>query len=95
VDSTRGLARSLPDARDIADQLTARGVKLNLGGEVYDPTDPIGRLRFNVLAMVAEFETDITRENTGRHGRREGEDSTAGKAAEAVRWPASTPNRTA
>jgi DNA invertase Pin-like site-specific DNA recombinase len=38
------LARSLPDARDIADDLTRREVKLNLGGSVYDPTDPVGRL---------------------------------------------------
>ncbi len=36
------LARSLPDARDIADELTKKGVALNLGGSVYDPTDPIG-----------------------------------------------------
>jgi hypothetical protein len=34
-----GLARS-PDARDIADELTARQVELNLGGSVHDPTDP-------------------------------------------------------
>jgi hypothetical protein len=46
------LARSLPDARDIADDLTRREVRLNLGGSVYDPTDPVGRLLFNVLAMV-------------------------------------------
>lgn len=37
------LARSLPDARDIADELTRREVKLNLGGSVHDPTDPVGR----------------------------------------------------
>lgn len=49
------LARSLPDARDIADELTGRQVKLNLGGSVYDPTDAVGRLLFNVLAMVAEL----------------------------------------
>ena len=55
------LARSLPDARDIADELTRREVKLNLGGSVHDPTDPVGRLLFNVLAMVAEFEADLTR----------------------------------
>jgi DNA invertase Pin-like site-specific DNA recombinase len=42
------LARSLPDARDIVDELTTRGVKLNLGGSVHDPTDPVGRLLFNV-----------------------------------------------
>lgn len=49
------LARSVPDARAIADELTAGEVKLNLGGAVYDPTDPVGRLLFNVFAMVAEF----------------------------------------
>src|SRR5713101_5709804 len=50
------LARSLPDAREILDDLTKREVKLSLGGSVHDPTDPVGRLLFNVLAMVAEFE---------------------------------------
>jgi len=58
------LARSLPDARDIAEDLTRRGVKLNLGGSIYDPTDPVGRLLFNVLGMVAEFESDLIRART-------------------------------
>src|SRR5665811_767797 len=58
------LARSLPDARNIADELTTREVKLNLGGSVHDPTDPVGRLLFNVLAMVAEFEADLIRMRT-------------------------------
>jgi len=31
---------------------------------VYDPTGPVGRLLFNVLAMVAEFESDLTRLRT-------------------------------
>ena len=53
------LARSLPDARAIADELTARSVRLSLGPSVYDPTDAVGRLMFNVLAMVAEFEADL------------------------------------
>lgn len=53
------LARSVKDARDIADELTTKGVALNLGGSRYDPTDPVGRLLFNVLAMVAEFERDL------------------------------------
>lgn len=48
------LARSLPDARGIAEDLTKRKVRLSLGASVYDPTDPVGRLLFNVLAMVAE-----------------------------------------
>lgn len=37
------LARSSRDARDIADELTAKGVVLSLGGSLYDPTDPVGR----------------------------------------------------
>ena len=58
------LARSLPDARDILDELTKRNVKLSLGGSTHDPTDPVGRLLFNVLAMVAEFESDLIRLRT-------------------------------
>ena len=59
------LARSLPDARDIADELTAQGVVLSLSGSTHDPTDPVGRLLFNVLGMVAEFESDLIRMRTG------------------------------
>jgi DNA invertase Pin-like site-specific DNA recombinase len=58
------LARSPPDARAIAEELTLLQVSLNLGGSVYDPTDPVGRLLFNVLAMVAEFESDLIRMRT-------------------------------
>jgi DNA invertase Pin-like site-specific DNA recombinase len=58
------LARSLPDARDIVEDLTRRGVKLNIGGSVHDPSDPVGRLLFNVLAMIAEFEADLIRLRT-------------------------------
>ena len=63
------LARSLPDARAIADELTAREVKLNLGGSLHDPTDPIGKLLFNALAMMAEFEADLAKMRT-REGMR-------------------------
>ena len=55
------LTRSLRDATDIADELTKKGVALNLGGAIYDPTDPIGRLLFSVLGMVAEFEAKLIR----------------------------------
>jgi DNA invertase Pin-like site-specific DNA recombinase len=64
VPSLDRLARSLPDARAIADELTARRISLSLGGSVYDPTDAVGRLLFNVLAMVAEFESDLIRLRT-------------------------------
>jgi DNA invertase Pin-like site-specific DNA recombinase len=58
------IARSLPDAREILDDLTRRHVKLSLGGSLHDPNDPVGRLLFNVLAMVAEFEADLIRLRT-------------------------------
>ena len=58
------MARSVPDARDIADELTRREVKLSIGGSVHDPTDPVGKLLFNALAMVAEFEVDLARLRT-------------------------------
>lgn len=31
---------------------------------MHDPNDPVGRLLFNVLAMVAEFESDLIRLRT-------------------------------
>src|SRR4051812_9298510 len=58
------LARSVPDARTIADALVARGVKLALGSSVYDPADPIGKMFFNILATFAEFEADLIRLRT-------------------------------
>jgi len=35
----------VPDARDIVDELTARGVGLAFGRSIHDPTDPFGRQR--------------------------------------------------
>jgi DNA invertase Pin-like site-specific DNA recombinase len=57
------LARSVPDARAIADDLAARG-KLSLGGRLYDPEDPTGKMFFNILATFAEFEVDLLRMRT-------------------------------
>jgi DNA invertase Pin-like site-specific DNA recombinase len=58
------LARSVPDARDIADSLVKRGVRLAIGGSVYDPLDPMGKMFFNILATFAEFESDLIRMRT-------------------------------
>ncbi len=58
------LARSVPDARSIADALVARGVRLALGSSVYDPVDPMGKMFFNILATFAEFEADLIRLRT-------------------------------
>ena len=58
------LARSVPDARAIGDDLARRGIKLQIGGSVYDPTDPMGKMFFNILATFAEFESDLIRMRT-------------------------------
>ncbi len=58
------LARSVPDARSIGDQLADQGVALSLGGQVHDPNDPMGKLFFNILATFAEFEVDLLRMRT-------------------------------
>ena len=58
------LARSVPDGRAIADHLIAKGVKLALGQSVYDPSDPMGKMFFNILATFAEFEADLIRMRT-------------------------------
>jgi DNA invertase Pin-like site-specific DNA recombinase len=39
-------------------------VRLSIGGTVYDPTDPMGRMFFNILATFAEFEVDLLRMRT-------------------------------
>ena len=58
------LARSVPDARDIADRLVDRGVGLALGNSAYDPADPLGKMFFNIFATFAEFESDLIRMRT-------------------------------
>ena len=73
------LARSLPDAREIIDDLTRRQVKLSLGGSLHDPTDPVGRLLLNVLAMVAEFESDLIRLHPRGHEGGQGRGRLRGK----------------
>jgi DNA invertase Pin-like site-specific DNA recombinase len=86
------LAWSLPDARDILDELTKCNVKLSLGGSIHDPADPVGRLLFNVLAMVAEFESDLIRLRT-REGMKvaKGQGPAARKATEAQAEPGQAP----
>ncbi|MFT9774425.1 recombinase family protein [Brevibacterium casei] len=58
------LARSVRDAADIATEVEDRGARLSIGGSVHDPADPMGKLLFNVLSMVAEFEADLIRQRT-------------------------------
>lgn len=58
------LARSVPDARDIVQDLYERGARLQIGSSIHDPNDPVGKFLFNALAMVAEFELDLIVQRT-------------------------------
>ena len=53
------LARSVYDLIEIARELETKGVKLSISGAIYDPADPMSKLFFMTLAMVAEFERDL------------------------------------
>ncbi len=71
-------ARSVPDARSLADLIISRGARLQIGPAVYDPADPFGKIFFNILASFAEFEVDIIR-LPARPGRQETEEGTGGR----------------
>ncbi|MEV0290347.1 recombinase family protein [Kribbella sp. NPDC050820] len=59
----------MPDAREIGDSLAARSTRLQLGTMVYDPTDPMSKMFFNILATFAEFEIDLLRMRTAKAWR--------------------------
>jgi DNA invertase Pin-like site-specific DNA recombinase len=52
------------EARAIGDSLVVRSIRLQLGPMIYDPTDPMGKMFFNILATFAEFEVDHFRMRT-------------------------------
>ena len=56
------LARSVIDLHGIAQELDGKGVGLIVTEQHIDTTTPTGRLMFNMLAAIAEFETDLRRE---------------------------------
>jgi DNA invertase Pin-like site-specific DNA recombinase len=92
------LARSVSDARDIADTLVARGVRLSLGGAIYDPGDPMSKMFFNMLAVFAEFEADLLKMRTREGmaiaracGKLKGKKPKL-TAASKPSWPACTPS---
>jgi DNA invertase Pin-like site-specific DNA recombinase len=56
------LARSVVDLHAIATELEGKGVDLIVTEQSIDTTTPHGRLMFNMLGAIAEFETDLRRE---------------------------------
>lgn len=58
------LGRSVRDLREIADELTEQGVCLQVGKDCYDPTNPVGKMLFTAMSMMAEFERDLISQRT-------------------------------
>ena len=58
------LARSTRHLTQIAAELEALGVDLIVTDQGIDTSTPAGRLLFNVLAAIGEFELDLIRERT-------------------------------
>src|ERR1039458_8275996 len=56
------LARSVPDARAILDDLAKRNVRFALGASVYDWNDPFAQMFLQILAVIAEFEGALIRQ---------------------------------
>jgi DNA invertase Pin-like site-specific DNA recombinase len=53
------LARSVKDLNDIASELDAKGVSLKILALNIDTGTPTGKLMFNMLGSIAEFERDL------------------------------------
>lgn len=56
------MARSTNHLTTIAEDLKQRGVELVVLDQNIDTSTPTGKLLFNVLASIAEFETEIRKE---------------------------------
>ncbi len=56
------LARSVRHLTTVAGEFEALGIDLIVPGQAIDTSTPTGRLLFNVLGSIAEFERDLIRE---------------------------------
>lgn len=56
------LARSVTDLHAIVSELRKKGVGVRVTEQEFNTTTSNGRLMFNVLASIAEFENDLRRE---------------------------------
>ena len=62
--SSSRLPRRSQTPRDIGDRLAARRIKLSWAARSTTPTDPMGKMFFNILATFTEFEVDLLRMRT-------------------------------
>jgi DNA invertase Pin-like site-specific DNA recombinase len=56
------LARSVSHLCDIGERLDVKGVGLKVLDQAIDTTTPTGRLMFNMLGAIAQFERELIRE---------------------------------
>ena len=56
------LARSVPHLCEIGAKLEAKAVSLKVLDQAIDTSTPTGRLMFNLLGAIAQFERELTRE---------------------------------
>jgi DNA invertase Pin-like site-specific DNA recombinase len=56
------LARSVPHLCEIGARLEAKAVALEVLDQAIDTSTPTGRLMFNLLGAIAQFERELTRE---------------------------------
>jgi DNA invertase Pin-like site-specific DNA recombinase len=86
------LARSVPHLCEIGKHLDAKGVGLKVLDQAIDTTTPTGRLMFNMLGAIAQFERELIRERmlvgiakAKAEGKYKGRAPTARMHAEKVR----------
>lgn len=58
------LGRSAGDLHAISADLQSKGARLSVGGALHDPNDPMGKMFYGMLALMAEFESDLIRART-------------------------------
>jgi len=58
------LDRSAVDLHTIARELEQKQTRISIGGAIHDPTDRTGKLFYGMLALMAEFESDLIRART-------------------------------
>jgi DNA invertase Pin-like site-specific DNA recombinase len=86
------LARSVPNLCEIGQRLDGKGVGLKVLDQAIDTTTPTGRLMFNMLGAIAQFERELIRERmlvgiakAKAEGKYRGRAPTARMQAEKVR----------
>jgi DNA invertase Pin-like site-specific DNA recombinase len=86
------LARSVPHLCEIGKRLEVKGVGLRVLDQAIDTTTPTGRLMFNMLGAIAQFERELIRERmlvgvakAKAEGKYKGRAPTARAQAEKVR----------